>query len=344
MKLLILCRYGVFGGRLVQLLGDLPQLEILVAGRNLSAAKAFCRDFEGEATLRPFELDRANAAKVFAGEEPDLIIDASGPFQDYGEAPYSVVEAAIVAGIDYVDFADGSDFVFGIAQFNQAAKQAVVFVLSWASSFPVLTAAVLSELSKTTTIRRVTEGDDGPFIPSMAIEGIVRQILAGQKPKSGARAATGAVALSEYETLFSWRTIYSGWRETADGQPAYKTVLGPVFPTLPPLLQALHQPGMHAVWKGRAGIIVSPGLLTRLLRALFRFPDPGTDAPVSVTFSTDENGTETWQRDFAGQQMHSTQAAGTGRNAHLIVERFGPFSFGLAGTFTEGKLTLTPRR
>ena len=72
MKLLILCRYGVFGGRLVQLLGDLPQLEILVAGRNLSAAKAFCRDFEGEATLRPFELDRANAAKVFAGENLTL--------------------------------------------------------------------------------------------------------------------------------------------------------------------------------------------------------------------------------------------------------------------------------
>ena len=45
------------------------------------------------------------------------MVDASGPFQAYGD-PYRVVRAAIARGIDYLDLADGSDFVKGIAQFD----------------------------------------------------------------------------------------------------------------------------------------------------------------------------------------------------------------------------------
>ena len=69
---------------------------------------------------------------------PDIVVDASGPFQAYGEAPYRLVEACIAHGIDYLDLADGSDFVAGIGRFDAAARQADVFVLSGASSFPVL--------------------------------------------------------------------------------------------------------------------------------------------------------------------------------------------------------------
>ena len=84
-----------------------------------------------------------------------------------------MIEACIAAGVDYVDFADAADFVFGVAALDQRAKAADVFVLSGVSSFPVLTAA-----------------DDGPYIPSMAIEAIVRKLLAGERPASGARPAT----------------------------------------------------------------------------------------------------------------------------------------------------------
>src|SRR6185437_11466420 len=33
----------------------------------------------------------------------------------------------------------------------------------------------------------LAEGDDGPFIPSMAIEAIIRHLLAGHRPSAGAR-------------------------------------------------------------------------------------------------------------------------------------------------------------
>ena len=47
MKILILGGYGVFGGRLARLLADRPDLELLICGRNLAAAAAFCADYTG---------------------------------------------------------------------------------------------------------------------------------------------------------------------------------------------------------------------------------------------------------------------------------------------------------
>jgi hypothetical protein len=49
----------------------------------------------------------------------------------------------------------------------------------------------------------LAEGDDGPLIPSMAIEAIIRKVLAGELPASGARPATHALDLADYEQLFA---------------------------------------------------------------------------------------------------------------------------------------------
>ncbi|MEO8668372.1 MAG: DUF4166 domain-containing protein, partial [Bauldia sp.] len=82
-----------------------------------------------------------------AEAKPDVVVDATGPFQAYGDSPYRIVAACIAHGIDYIDLADGAEFVAGIASFDAAARQRNVFVLSGASSFPVLTAAVVRALS-----------------------------------------------------------------------------------------------------------------------------------------------------------------------------------------------------
>ena len=50
-------------------------------------------------------------------------------------------------GIDYLDLADGSDFVKGIVRFDAQARKRGVFVLSGVSSFPMLPAAVTRRLS-----------------------------------------------------------------------------------------------------------------------------------------------------------------------------------------------------
>ncbi len=158
MKILILGGYGVFGGRLAELLSDIDGIELLICGRNLSRAQTFCATYKGKAQVRPLALDRADIASGLEIEAPDLVVDASGPFQAYGTDQYSVITACIAARIDYLDFADAADFVFGVSQFDAKAKAAGVFVLSGVSSFPVLTAAVLREMAKTMDIVSVKGG------------------------------------------------------------------------------------------------------------------------------------------------------------------------------------------
>ena len=51
---LIIGGYGTFGGRLCQLVADEPRLRLLVAGRSLERAEAFCR--------RPLQLRRRDPA------------------------------------------------------------------------------------------------------------------------------------------------------------------------------------------------------------------------------------------------------------------------------------------
>ena len=104
------------------------------------------------------QLDRGQIRAGLMAEHSDVVVDASGPFQDYGVARYGVVEACIDLGINYLDFADAADFVFGVAQFDARAKAAGVFVLSGVSSFPVLTAAVLREMAKTMDVTQVEGG------------------------------------------------------------------------------------------------------------------------------------------------------------------------------------------
>ncbi|MGH0004232.1 saccharopine dehydrogenase family protein [Pseudovibrio ascidiaceicola] len=158
MKILVLGGYGVFGGRLVELLLDIESLELVVSGRDQNKVEAFCKRHSGSAALTPLALDRTEIALCLPTIKPDIVIDASGPFQSYGQHKYATVEACIAAKVNYLDFADAADFVFGVSQFDQQAKDAGIFVISGVSSFPVLTASVLREISKTMEIHHVTGG------------------------------------------------------------------------------------------------------------------------------------------------------------------------------------------
>lgn len=500
MKILILGGYGVFGGRLAELLSDLPEIEFLICGRDLTRAKAFCARYRGQAQVRPFVLDRADIIQALRTQKPDLIIDASGPFQDYGVDRYHVIAACIDAGVDYLDFADAADFVFGVSKFDRQAKAAGVFVLSGVSSFPVLTAAVLREMAKTMDIDTVeggiapspyagiglnvmravvsyagapvklrrhgepsygvglaesmrftiavpgrlplrnihfslvdvpdlqvippehptlteiwmgagpvpellhrilnllaklrstfglpsfepfsrlfyavlnrmrfgehrggmfvrakgiaqgrsverswhllAEGDDGPYIPSMAIEAIVRKLLTDERPSAGARPAVRALALADYDALFRERSIFTGFREQNPQAPLYRELLGSAFATLPQRLQELHGHSGTRQWTGFAEIRRGQGLMAGLVAALVGFPKAAPHIPVTVTFSS-EGGAERWVRDFGGKRFSSVQSAGTNRDEHLLVERFGPAKFALALVVEGDRLVMIPRQ
>lgn len=148
MKILILGGYGTFGGRLAHLLANDERLTLFIAGRSIEKAQKFCKDLPSGAQKIPLLFDRnANVESQIKDIAPDLVVDAMGPFQIYGDDPYRVVKACLANNNDYMDLADGSDFVKGISQFDAEAKAKNIFILAGVSSFPVLTAAVVRKLS-----------------------------------------------------------------------------------------------------------------------------------------------------------------------------------------------------
>src|SRR5262249_29821272 len=96
LTILIVGGYGMFGGRLVELLEHDDRLTLLVAGRSIDRARAWCKTRRPAAMLKPTVFDRdGDIAETLARLKPDLVADCSGPFQDYGAAPYRLIEACI---------------------------------------------------------------------------------------------------------------------------------------------------------------------------------------------------------------------------------------------------------
>lgn len=505
MRILIIGGYGVFGGRLAQLLADEPRLTLVVAGRSGAKAAAFCAGLPARATLMPAAFDRdGDVAAQLTALAPAIVIDATGPFQAYGDNPYRVVQAALDLGIHYMDLADGSDFVRGITAFDQAAKARGLFILAGVSSFPVLTAAVVRHLAHdlrtlvsitggiapspyagvglnviraiasyaghpvalthngqpasgygltqtmrlticppgrlplrnilfslvdvpdlqllapewpgvgsiwmgagpvpevlhrmlialawtvrlkllpslslfaplfhrvinvvrwgehrggmfvrvagvtaggqatTRTWHLLAEGDDGPFIPSMAIEALVRRILDGVPPLPGARPAIAELELADYDAVFARRSIFTGIRDPAAcsaAAPLFQHILGDAWDRLPAPLQRLHG-SASTLATGRASVERGTNAAARAIGWLIGFPTASPDIPVAVAF-TRHAGTETWRRSFGSASFSSTMSAGAGRADGLLNERFGPFIFGLSLVLERERLNLVVRR
>lgn len=150
LRLLIVGGYGGFGGRIVELLEDEPRLTLIVAGRSAGRARDFCAARRAaKAEMIPAVFDRdGDLALQLAPLRPDIVVDASGPFQTYGEGRYRLIEAAIAEGAHYLDLADSADFVTGVAAFDGEARAADRYVLSGVSSFPALSAAVVRRLAQ----------------------------------------------------------------------------------------------------------------------------------------------------------------------------------------------------
>ena len=123
---------------------------LIVAGRSLARATAFCtKRARAKARLVPAAFDReGDLPQQLDACRPDVLVDASGPFQSYGSGQFRVIEACIARGTGYLDLADGAAFVDAVQAFDSDARAAGVYVLSGVSSFPVLTAAATRRLSQ----------------------------------------------------------------------------------------------------------------------------------------------------------------------------------------------------
>lgn len=183
LRILIVGGYGTFGGRLVSLLEDEPRLTLIVAGRNLQKAQRFCVSRAARAQLVPAFFDRDGDLDCqLAALMVDIVVDASGPFQDYG---HRLVEACIARQISYIDLADSPEFVSGIARFDPVAVRARVFAISGVSTLPALSSAVIRHLAQ--GYRAVTSVCGG-IAPSPRA-GVGENVIRAMAAQAGQRAS-----------------------------------------------------------------------------------------------------------------------------------------------------------
>jgi hypothetical protein len=228
--------------------------------------------------------------------------------------------------------------------FHQAINR-----LRWGEHRGGMFVAATGEDAERRPVRRswhlVAEGDDGPFIPSMAAEALIRKMLDGERPEPGARTSVADLDLADFEAAFARRAIRCGVREEiAESEPVFRQVMAGAFDAMPDAWRAIHdlRAGARTV-EGRAMVKRGRGLLARLVGAVVGFPRAGDDVPVSVRFERRVNA-ERWTRTFGGKAFDSLQEPGQGRSVRLVVEHFGPLAVAMAPTTRDGRMSLVIRR
>ncbi|OJT49332.1 saccharopine dehydrogenase family protein [Pseudomonas moraviensis] len=145
-RVMVVGGYGNFGSIVCRHLAQMPEIELLLSGRNARklqhkveelqaqsgrACEGWCGDAMGagfQAALRELNIQ--------------LVVHTGGPFQ---RQSYAVAESCIGAGVNYCDLADCRTFVNGIDVLDARAREAGVAVLSGCSSVPTLSSAIIDE-------------------------------------------------------------------------------------------------------------------------------------------------------------------------------------------------------
>jgi saccharopine dehydrogenase-like NADP-dependent oxidoreductase len=136
-----------------QALSEDLNIALTIAGRDLAKAHTFAHKLaRTPASLAVDVNDTAQLREVLHSSKPDLVIHTCGPFQGQGHVPftlpysliltlrlplpllslfinpffrYHVAKECIDAGVNYVDLADGREFVCEIDKLDEEAKRKV---------------------------------------------------------------------------------------------------------------------------------------------------------------------------------------------------------------------------
>lgn len=168
--ILVLGGYGFFGERICHALASDSTIRLFIGGRDESKAKqlALKLALSGEQGIA-IDAHSPALAQRLVELKINTVIHTAGPFQGQH---YSVARAAIQAGCNYIDLADGRNFVVGIGELDDLARQQEVLVTSGASSLPALSSAVvdryLPRFSRLDSIRHgIGSGARAPGLATM---------------------------------------------------------------------------------------------------------------------------------------------------------------------------------
>lgn len=143
MRVVILGGYGVFGSRLAELLLR-DGHDVWIVGRSLENAQALAARIGGH----PMAADARAAPEPIFDCNPEIVVDAAGPFQTYVDDPYLIPRMCLDRGVDYLDLSDDAGFTAGIEALDEEARRMGRRLLSGASSVPGISSAVAAELCR----------------------------------------------------------------------------------------------------------------------------------------------------------------------------------------------------
>src|SRR6185437_3185261 len=139
MRIVVVGGAGNFGARIVRALRGDPNIDLLVAGRRIISVPD-AEDVPGVS----INIDKAGFAQALKVLSPGLVVHCVGPFQGQD---YRVANAALAAGANYLDLADGRQFIAEFAaSVNAQAASVGRVAISGASTLPALSSAVVDEL------------------------------------------------------------------------------------------------------------------------------------------------------------------------------------------------------
>ena len=143
-RIVVLGGYGHFGARITRGLLSNLNIQVIVTGRDIiRAKKVFDSEIKNKADLEFSTLDITadNFREKILSLNARLLIHTAGPFQ---AQDYFVARTCIEEGIDYIDLADGRDFVCNFSdQLDALAKKHQRIAITGASTLPALSSAVV---------------------------------------------------------------------------------------------------------------------------------------------------------------------------------------------------------
>lgn len=141
-KIVVLGGYGTFGSLISTQLTTNENLYI--AGRNQKQGSEFSKSIGADFIHCNIE-DKFSLGRAIQGAK--IVINAISPFVP---GNYSIPKYCIQQGCNYIDLADGRDYVSGFSSLSNLAKQYKVFACTGASTAPAVTSAMVIELLKST--------------------------------------------------------------------------------------------------------------------------------------------------------------------------------------------------
>jgi len=180
----------------------------------------------------------------------------------------------------------------------------------------------------------IASDGDGPFIPILATEILVRRWVS-KRPEAGARSAAGEIKLSEFETLFADLSIKSEFLNAMATSSVFQSALGDEFAQLPAPLKEAHLVTSYKTLTGTVDVQRGKNPLANLIAFIFGFPNSQENAPIEVTMDL-QGEKELWTRTIGKSVFRSVLSKGQKPNE--VFEKFGPIKFKITLNHKQGQL------